>query len=481
MQKVGIPSRSGYRSSRIQSSSVPATESHLQKKGANRKLGIEYVEIRRLILDPLNPRVHAPKQLGQIARSIAEFGFLVPILADGEGRVIAGHGRIEAAALLGIRSVPVIQVEHLTPTQKRAFIIADNRLAEIAQWNDQLLASQLKDLSAVELDFDLEVTGFEMGEIDLLIAGIEPVSNAQPDPADELPAVNPITVSSAGDLWKLGRHRLFCGNSLDAASYEILMGDQLAAAVITDPPFNVPIDGHVVGLGKIHHRDFAMASGEMSPAEFTRFLTHACELLAAHSADGSIHFIFMDWRHMEEILAAGRAAYSELKSLCVWNKGVGGMGSLYRSQHELVFVFKHGSTPHRNNIQLGQFGRYRTNVWDCPGMNQLGRRTLEGNLLELHPTVKPVSLLADAILDCTARQDVVLDAFAGSGSTIVAAERVGRCCFAIEIDPVYVDTAIRRWQKFTGETAIHASTGRSFGEQEEKVTAAEALIGNGQR
>jgi DNA methylase len=229
-----------------------------------------------------------------------------------------------------------------------------------------------------------------------------------------------------------------------------------------DPPYNVKIDGHASGLGRTHHREFVMASGEMSEAEFASFLTLACAQLARNSLDGSIHFICMDWGHAGELITAGRTAYSELKNVCVWVKHNAGMGSFYRSQHELVFVFKAGRGPHRNNVQLGQFGRHRTNVWSYPGANSFGRATDEGHLLALHPTVKPVRLVADAILDCSVRRDIVLDPFLGSGTTLIAAERVGRACYGMEIDPPYVDTAVRRWQAYAGGEAIHAVTGLRF-------------------
>jgi DNA modification methylase len=229
-----------------------------------------------------------------------------------------------------------------------------------------------------------------------------------------------------------------------------------ADVVFTDPPYNVHIDGHVSGNGGIHHREFAMATGEMAPGQFVHFLTTALHLLVRHSVVGSIHFVCMDWRHQLEVLTAGNQIYAELKNLCVWVKSSGGMGSFYRSQHELIFVFKHGKGKHRNNVQLGRFGRNRTNVWEYPGD--------EGNLLALHPTVKPVALVAGALLDCSARGDIVLDSFLGSGSTLIAAERVGRVCYGMELDPLYVDVAIRRWQRHTGDFAIHAKSGKRFDE-----------------
>ena len=377
--------------------------------------------------------------------------------------MIAGHGRLLAALELGMSEVPTLCLEHLSPVQIRAFMITDNRLTEIATWDDRLLAQQLKDLSLIGLDFDIEACGFEMGEIDLRIAELEDEPDQADDPADavpELPARPPI--SKIGDLWQLGRHRVLCGNALEHADLEALMGEERAALAFTDPPYNVPIDGHASGLGAIHHRPFPMASGEMDKPAFTAFLRQVCQNLAAFSRDGAIHFICMDWRHLDELLTAGQDVYGELKNLCVWVKDNGGMGSLYRSQHELVFVFKYGRNGHRNNVQLGRFGRNRSNVWHYPGGNSFARCGTDGNLLALHPTVKPVAMVADAILDCSARGDIVLDSFLGSGTAVIAAERTGRRCCGLEVDPVYVDTAIRRWQAQTGEDARHAASGRSF-------------------
>src|SRR5712671_4072252 len=434
-------------------------------------LTVVYRRIEALKPDPANPRLHSKKQIRQIAHSIETFGLNVPVLVDAELKVIAGHGRLLACSELGITEVPTLCLDHLTPAQARAFMIADNRLTEIASWDDKLLAEQLKDLSLLGLDFSIEVTGFEIGEIDLRIAALDDMpGQADNDPADavpELPTRPPL--SRIGDVWLLGRHRVMCGNALDAAAFAALMGEERAAVVFSDAPYNVAIDGHASGLGAIHHRPFPMASGEMDKEAFTAFLSQACRNLAAFSADGSLHYLCMDWRHLDELLAAGRDAYGELKNLCVWIKDNAGMGSLYRSQHELVFVFKQGRGSHRNNVQLGQFGRNRSNVWRYPGVNSFARCGEEGNLLALHPTVKPVAMVADAILDCSARGDIVLDAFLGSGTTVIAAERTGRRCFGLELDPLYVDTIVRRWQTFTRNDARHASSGQSFAEIEDEV------------
>jgi DNA modification methylase len=429
------------------------------------RISIVYRPIADLKLDARNPRQHPRHQIVKLAKSIGTFGFIVPILVDANLGVVAGHGRIHASQELRLREVPTVCLDRLSETQIKAFRIADNRLSEIATWDDRLLGEQLKELSEVNLDFNIEATGFDVPEIDLRIEGLgEPV--ADDDPADELPeTVTTTPVSRPGDLWVLGEHQVYCGNALEASAFQRLMGDERAAMVFTDPPFNVKIEGNASpGLGAVHHQDFVMACGEMTTAEFTDFLSKACENLAGHSVDGSIHFICMDWRHISELLAAGQKTYTELKNLCVWSKHNAGMGSFYRSQHELVFVFKHGQGQHRNNVQLGRFGRHRSNVWNYRGINCPGGSGDEGKLLALHPTVKPVALVADAILDCSARGDIILDAFLGSGSTIIASERVGRRCYGLELDPRYVDTIIRRWQDFTGDTAWLKATARTFEE-----------------
>ena len=408
------------------------------------QLNIRHCDVDTIRPDPLNPRKHSHKQVQQIADSIRSFGF-------------------------NVREVPTVSLGHLSPQQLRAFMIADNKLTENSTWDEVLLGQQLKALSEVELDFNLEATGFEMAEIDLLIEGLAPSTDSAPDPADAIPERPGFRVSKSGDWWKLGEHRLLCGDALDPVSYARLMGDRLASVIFTDPPYNVPIEGHASGLGKKQHGDFLMASGEMSDAEFTDFLGRVCNRLSRSSRDGAIHFICMDWRHVGELLEAGREVYDELKNICVRVKDNAGMGSFYRSQHEFVFVFKSGSGTHRNNVQLGRYGRYRTNVWHYPGVNSFSRSTDEGNLLELHPTVKPVALVADAVMDCSNRNDIVLDPFLGSGTTIIAAERTGRKCYGIELDPSYVDTAIRRWQAFTGLSAMHGKSGCIFAQMEEEA------------
>ncbi|WP_108788677.1 DNA methyltransferase [Erythrobacter sp. Alg231-14] len=424
-------------------------------------LTISYRKVTDLAPRPNNPRTHSTKQLQQIASSIGRFGFTNPVLIDQDDHVIAGHGRIEAAKLIGMTEVPTVCLADMSEAEIRAYVIADNRLAENAGWDRELLGQEFQYLEDLELDFDLSVTGFELAEIDNLIGEVT-ITSESDDPADALaiPADGPV-ITRSGDIWKIGTHRLICGDATKAETYEALLGEGRAQMVFADPPYNVPVSGHVCGLGKVQHREFAMASGEMSSAEFTGFLSTVFGHLAHFSVDGAIHFQCMDWRHMGEILAAGERAYDELKNLCVWSKSNGGMGALYRSQHELVFVFKSGTAPHINNVELGKHGRYRTNVWSYAGVNTFGRNRED---LELHPTVKPIALVMDAIRDCSRRKDAVLDAFAGSGTTLIAAERTGRRGYGIEIDPAYCDTIIRRMHDLFGMEAELDADGKTFAE-----------------
>ena len=409
--------------------------------------------------DAGNPRLHKERQIKALVKSIQSFGFNIPIAIDSAGKVVSGHARLEAAKKIGLDQVPVIYLDHLTPEQIKAFAIADNRLSEMSSWDDGLLAIQLKELSLVDLNFDLEATGFTIGEIDLRIEGLD---NVVDDIDDEIPDTLPgPAVTKIGDLWHLGNHRLLCGNAQESISFQGLMNKQFAGMVITDPPYNVKVQGHVGGKGKIKHQEFAMASGEMSSIEFTQFLKTTFDLLVSNSIAGSVHTIFMDWRHLPEIIAAGQSAYTSLLNMCVWVKNQAGMGSLYRSQHELAMIYKNGTASHQNNVQLGRFGRYRTNVWQYGGIQTM-RNGEEGDLLAMHPTVKPTQMIADAILDCSKRHDIILDPFLGSGTTLLACERIGRRCYGMELDPAYMDTAIRRWQILTGEDAVHAVTGKSF-------------------
>ena len=396
-----------------------------------------------------NARTHSKKQIRQMADSIRKFGFTNPVLIDEAGTILAGHGRVAAAKLLGMTEVPCLRIEHMSENEKRAYVLADNKLALNAGWDEDLLAAELGALVSADLDFDVGLTGFSIPEIDGILETVKPEEPG--DPRDDvIPDGAPSRVDP-GDVWRLGAHRLICGDALEPGVVATLMGSEQARMVFTDPPYNVPIDGHVGGSGKTKHREFAMASGEMSSEEFTGFLQRAFERLAEHSVDGSIHFICMDWRHLAEILAAGEAVFDELKNLIVWAKDNGGLGTFYRSRHELIFAFKHGTAPHINTFELGQFGRYRTNVWQYRGVNTLRPGRMEE--LALHPTVKPVQMIADAIRDVSGRGDIVLDVFGGSGSTLIAAEKTGRRARLCELDPIYCDRVLARWEAYAKDDA----------------------------
>jgi DNA modification methylase len=410
---------------------------------------------------PRNARTHSERQILKLVASFVRFGFVSPILVDENGEVIAGHGRLEAARRLGRTVVPTICVSHMSDADKRAYRIADNRLAELAGWDDDLLKIEFEEFAVLDPDL-LDITGFEIAEIEIILDG-PPEKKPKADPADALPqTAGAVVVTRLGDVWDLGNHRIACGSALEAIVHEILLGNRLAQMVFTDPPYNVKVDGHVGGLGKVRHREFAMASGEMSRAEFVAFLKTAFERIAEVAEDGAIIFTCIDWAHLHEMLEAGHAVFDALKNIVCWSKTNGGMGSLYRSQHELIPVWKKGKAPHVNNIALGAHGRYRTNVWTYAGANTFRR----GRMADLasHPTVKPCALVMDAIKDCSKPGGLVLDPFGGSGTTLIAAEKTRRHARLIELDPAYVDLTIRRWEKLTGRPAVHAETGKTFAE-----------------
>ncbi len=399
-----------------------------------------------------NARTHSKKQIGQIAASIKEFGFTNPVLIDDAGNILAGHGRVRAASTLGWTEVPCICLSHMTAAQKRAYVLADNKIALNSGWDEDLLGEELKALLDLEIDFDVQLTGFSIPEIDMLVDSIEPEEGG--NPADDLiPGTDEVSLRcAASQIWQLGPHRLICGDALDSKVIEALMAGEKAEMIFTDPPYNVRIDGNVGGKGAIKHREFEMASGEMSRVEFTNFLKRSFQNQADVSKDGSIHFVCMDWRHLRELLNAGEDVYDELKNVITWVKDNGGMGTFYRSRHELIFAFKKGTAPHINTFELGQHGRYRTNVWSYKGMNSFGAGRLDE--LAMHPTVKPVQMIADAIRDVSGRGGIVLDLFGGSGSTLIAAHKTGRRAYLCEIDPQYCNVIIERWERFANDEAV---------------------------
>lgn len=421
-------------------------------------LKIEYLPPSALAPHPTNAKLHSKRQIAQIKKSFEAFGVINPVIIDDNLNVVCGHGRSEAAKQLGLPKIPCIRITHLTEAEARAYRLADNKIADNADWDNGLLKIELDSIVELNGNFDLELTGFDVGEIDIVLT-----TDAPPETehfAEPNRDIRPI--SREGDLWIIGDHRLYCGDCLNETSWQSLMAGEQAQMVFTDPPYNVPINGHVSGLGKVSHREFAMASGEMSRIAFVSFLRSAMGFLVAYSCDGAIHYVCMDWRHAGEMNAAAEGVYHEQKNLCIWAKTNAGMGSFYRSQHELVFVFKVGSAPHINNFGLGESGRHRSNLWTYPGVNTF--RPGREDDLRAHPTVKPIAMVRDAILDCSKRGGIILDAFAGAGTTLIAAARTGRRGFGIEIDPHYADHIVQRLEAETGEQAMHGRLNTSFSE-----------------
>lgn len=430
---------------------------------------IEYLPIDKLRPAKRNPRTHSKKQTEKLYAIIRQFGFINPIIIADNGTIIAGHLRFQVAKLMCLAEVPVIRIQHLTEAERRAFALAENRIAQDAGTDAQQLHAEILELT-VELpkeNIDIAVTGYEISEVDTALMNLEEPHHSTA--ADELPKPGP-KVSRPGDLWLMGDHRLSHTDARDSASYAALMRGERATMAITDPPYNVSILSHARGRSKRKFAEFPMASGELDDAAFIKFLTQCLRCVVQVSKDGAIIYVFIDWPHIGHLLKAGAEVFSELKNICVWVKSNGGQGSFYRSQHELVAVFKTGTAPHINTFQLGQHGRTRTNVWRYAGVNSF--KAGRNDELNMHPTVKPVRMIVDAMLDCSSRGSIVLDPFMGSGSSIIAGETVGRRVYGMELDSEYVDVAVRRWQRFTGRDAILESTGQTFDE----VQSARALL-----
>ena len=443
------------------------------------------VPIDQIRPHPRNARTHSKKQVRQIAASIRALGFAAPILIDENKILIAGHGRLEAAKSLGMSSIPAIVISGLSDAKKRALLLADNRIAQSAGWDRELLAIELAALPEllVEDDLDISVTGFEPAEIDALHADFE---DASADPADEIDdsCLDGPAVTQCGDIWQLGKHRLLCGDARNSDDLRRLLDGERAHMAFLDPPYNVAV-GSVMGRGAVKHDEFAMASGEMSRAAFIAFLNQTLGAAAKASVNGAVHYTCMDWRHFEELVVASRSVYGAMLNLITWVKTNAGQGSFYRSQHELIGVFRVGAAPHLNTIELGRHGRNRSNVWHYAGANTFRAGRLSD--LRAHPTVKPVAMIAEAMKDCTRRNEIVLDTFCGSGTTILAAERVGRRGYGLEIDPGYVDVEVRRWQAFSGRDALHIASGLTFEEiglqrcEKKTVTRTSAVDKRGRR
>jgi len=430
-------------------------------------LSFETASLTELTEYENNPRHHDRNQVERLAASIREFGFTNPVLVDEDNCLIAGHGRLAAARVVGLTKVPIVRVIGLSAAQARALRIADNRLAERSAWSPKLLSLELEAL--IEMDFDMELTGFDTIELDGLVSD----DGEQAEEEAPCPAPPSTPVSRTGDLWLCGEHRIICGDARDREAYVSLTDGKLADLVITDVPYNVAIRGNVSGSGR--HQEFAMASGEMTIERFMEFHQQTLGNARDASRDGSLHYVFIDWRSVADLIRLGRELFTELKNVIAWVKPNGGMGSFYRSQHELIAIFKHGTAAHVNNIQLGRLGRHRTNVWQYPGAS--GFSKTRGKDLADHPTVKPIKLVADAIRDASASGDLILDPFGGAGTTMLAAHRVKRRAALIEIDPAYVDVSLRRFHEATGIEPVLAETGAFLSDvREQRLTAETAHV-----
>ena len=424
------------------------------------KLGpIQYIQLDQLTAYHNNPRKHPERQIVQLMASMREFGFTMPVLIDADNVIIAGHARVEAARRIGVTEIPTLIADHWSRAQVKAYRLADNRLSELGDWNVEALRIELQAIIQIG-EVHIEALGWSTGEIDVMMS-IGPVGDG-PDPADEVPAAPQHPVARIGDIWRLGKHRLLCGSSLEGEAWQKLMAGQTAAMAFVDGPYNVPINGHVSGKGKARHAEFSMATGEMNSSEFVNFNQTYLTRMTEYLKDGAVVMACMDHRHIGELMTAAQNVGLKHLNLCVWKKTNGGMGSLYRSQHELVLVLKHGTARHTNNVELGKHGRYRTNVWEYAGVNCFSA-SRDQDLAD-HPTVKPITLVADAIRDVTQQHEIVIDAFSGSGTTILACERTDRVGYAIEIEPKYIDVAIRRWEDMTGLKATLDGTAETIAE-----------------
>lgn len=438
---------------------------------ADLRLQIEYVPIEGLKPGPNQIRRHTQRQLKQLGRSIHDHGFLVPVVVYGDSVIAAGNARVAAAKLVGLHEVPVVRAEHLSEEQMRLFAIADNKLTEGVEWIIPALAIEFAEIALAAPDLDQGLSGFSITERDIIFGRQRTEELAD---LDDGATVQPVFQPTAklGDVFQLGRHLVTCGDATDPQVIARVVGERRVQTVVSDPPYNVKIAGNVSGLGSNKHAEFAMGSGEFDKTQFIDFLARAIRATQPGLVDGALLYLFMDWRHIAELVAASEAAELSYLNLLVWAKTNAGMGSFYRSAHELVGVFKHGTAPHLNNVELGRHGRNRTNLLSYPGVNTFTKG--RNKALELHPTVKPVALLADLILDSSAPGDIILDPFGGSGTTLIAAERTDRAACLVEIDPGYVDVIVKRFEEATGATAILASTGQTFAELVAQRSAGDA-------
>jgi DNA modification methylase len=449
--------KSGHRRKELLQLAKASAAPHARRNDPLPQLKLVSIGLDDLKLAARKIRKCTPAHVRELMGSISELGFCAPILVGKDYLVLDGEIRIEAAKALGLPTVPCIRIDHLTDVEQRTLRLALNRLGEKGQWDLRELKIEFEEL--ILTDAPIEISGFSLEEIDQIILGDE--EGAEKGPL--APESDAVAVARLGDIFRLGKHRIICGDATDPAVVAKLMdGDSPARLVLTDEPYNVAIARNVT---RGAHREFLMASGEMNDAEFLAFNNDWMNAALPWLCDGGVLGTFIDWRGYPTVFAAASKLALNPLNLIVWTKTNAGMGSLYRSQHELLPLFKKGKTPHVNNIELGRKGRWRSNVWTYPGASSIGSDARRG--LEDHPTVKPTAMLVDALFDLTNRGEIVLDPFLGSGSTLIAAERTGRCCRGVELDPLYIDVILRRYQRETGESAVLQATGETFDELRE--------------
>ena len=418
---------------------------------------IERVLIDTLRLAPVSLLIHPKKQIEKAQKFLAAFDQVPVVYAEPNGDIIGGEEIWLALKANGDSEVNVIFVNDKTPAEIKAIRLALHRLPLDAKWDAENLTAVMSELASI--NFDLDLTGFDAPQIDVYLSLDVPKANVEENGAD-IPSPELTPVSQRGSIWKLGRHRVGCGDATDLAFVSAILDNQQAHVCFVDPPYNIPVDGFISGKGRHHHHEFLQGSGELSSADFFAFLRHSFSVLKSNCAPTALIYACIDWRHVKEMTVAGHACDMPLYQIVTWVKSNGGMGGIYRNQSEFICVFKAGDATPLDNVELGRHGRNRTNVWNYPGMSSFGIE--RDSLLGMHPTVKPVAMIADALRDVTKRGEIVLDTFLGSGSTLIAAEETGRSCRGVELDPIYVDVAIRRWQNATGRDAILSGTGQTF-------------------
>lgn len=422
-------------------------------------LKVEYLTADEIFPAKTQSREHPAKQEAALRGSITTFGPNGGIYVDRDGVIVGGHAVFKAMQDLGYHLFPVIRLSHLAGEMAELYGIGANKIAEMASSNEAVLKAQLLKLkpAILKLQIEPEAFGISTAKFD------DVTSPPSPDEVADQPVEMPTSpVTEIGDCWVLGDHRLLCGDALIADSYQQLMQSELARMAFIDAPYGVPIFGHVSGLGKVKHREFVMGAGEMSRQQFAVFIGTYLKLLQNVLMNGAIGYHCMDFRSIAVLINAGEELYGPIKQLIVWNKTNAGMGSFYRSKHELIAVFKNGDAPHVNNFGLGETGRYRASVWDYAGANVFGKNR-DADLQD-HPTVKPTAMVMDAIKDVSKPGEIVIDCFGGSGTTLLAAEKTSRKARLMELDPIYVDVAIKRWQALTGKKAVLEADGLTFDE-----------------